>query len=77
MEKWEERRTATAAWPLPVPTSHATLCDAVNDAKNENIESGYFGLTLEYSSACHDVTQFCEVRFNCSMAGGILSPKLF
>ena len=52
MEKWEERRTATAAWPLPVPTSQATFCDGVNDTKNENNESGYLGLALEYTSAC-------------------------
>ena len=52
MEKWEERRTATAAWPLPVPTSQATLCDGVNDTKNENNDSGYLGLALEYTSAC-------------------------
>ena len=73
-KEWREDgwRTATAAWPLPVPTSHATLCDAVNDAKNENNDSGYLGLTLEYSSACHDVTQFCDVRYNCSIAGGII-----
>ena len=47
MEKWEERRTATAAWPLPVPTSQATLRDGVNDTKNENNDSGYLGLALE------------------------------